>query len=99
MFDWLWKANRWYDDLRILKLEKHRFLLFLLSVLAILFLIPLGAVAFFDQPPAIGHLFSLIALIVFAIPRVIWINSKTLGKKFPSKYAKYVAGQNNKTAR
>lgn len=87
MFGWLWKANRWYDDLNRLDLRTQRFLIFFAVACGILIIVPVIGMLF-GLPKEIGNLASLALLLVMLIPRVMWIESKTLNAKYPSKYPK-----------
>lgn len=84
MFDWLWKSNRWFDDLEKRDLGTTRFLLFLTATIVVIF----GPYTYFSFAYSNIHgVFFIAAMcVIILIPRMIWIESKTLGKKFPSKY-------------
>jgi len=84
MFDWLWKSNRWFDDLEKRDMSKDRFWIFLAATVVVVF----GPYTFLTFMYTNVHgIFYLVAMCtIILIPRMIWIESSTLGARFPSKY-------------
>ena len=88
MFEWLWKANRWYDDLTRRNMGIERFIIFLVLVAVVFAIFTRVLLPLFGIPTMFSDLFGALGLFFLLVPRIIWIENKTLGKKYPSKYSR-----------
>ena len=86
MLGWLWKLNRWYDDLNYRDMGTQRFLIFFALLIIFFIIIPWGSISIFGVSPLISSGSTLFGLCVLLIPRVIWIETPILREKYPSRF-------------